>query len=94
MNPSNDIRILLWADEKTRAKLVTHMLYPEEWLNSNDGEGRTHREVSEEVEAYRVSPTTLSTDTSLVVPSADAHRPQTISTRGGLANVGGIGSQC
>lgn len=67
------------------------MLYPEEWLNSkdsNDEKGRTHREVSEEVESHCVSPTNFSTDTSTVVPSADADCPQTISTWGGLANVG------
>ena len=95
LNPSNDIRVLLGPEEKTRAKLVTHVLYPEEWLDSkdpNDEKGRTHREVSEEVESYCVSPMNLSTDTSTVVPSANADCPQTVSTRGGLANVGGAGS--
>jgi hypothetical protein len=47
------MRYLLVGDEKTRAKLITRVLYPEEWLNSqdpNDEKGRTHREVAEEVE--------------------------------------------
>ena len=85
------------TDEKTRAKLATRILYPEEWLNSkdpNDEEGRTHREVSEEVESYCVSPTTLFTDTLTVVPSPCADRPQTTSTWSSLSNVGGIDSQC
>lgn len=71
------------------------MLYPEGWLNTkdpNDEKDRTHREVSEEVEPQCVSSTNLSTDTSTVVPSADADYPQTISTWGGLANVGGNSS--
>jgi len=57
LNLSREIRLFLGVDDRKQAKLVTDVLFPQQWLNakdSNDEKGRTHREVSEESYLWRL----------------------------------------